>query len=139
MAFMDEIRAIKSTKKDLREFGLLVGGVLVLVAGFGIWKDRGWAPEVMGAGIALVASGLIVPQILTPLQKIWMALALVLGAVMSRVVITFIFFFVLTPVSLAARLTGKKFLVMPFRDGSETYWVKRGAEDQMPEASEKQY
>ena len=68
-----------------------------------------------------------------------MALALVLGAVMSRVVLTLLFHLVFTPVALVARATGKRFLETGFKDGSESYWVIRDGGGQTPCDSERQF
>lgn len=136
---IEELMNIKSTKKELREFGLLVGGILVAIALFGLWKARPWAPPVLGIGAALAAIGAFMPRLLLPAQKAWMALALVLGAVMSRVILTLLYYLVLTPVALFARAIGKRFLDTRFRNGSESYWEHRDQEGQSPSDSERQF
>ena len=125
-----EMRNIKSTSKELREFGLLVGGILVLIAAFGLYHHRPWAPAVIIIGAALVVLGVVFPKLLLPAHKVWMSIAVVLGAVMSRVVLTLLFYLVLTPVSLLARATGKRFLELGFKEDSASYWVNRGQEGQ---------
>ncbi|MCK4911199.1 MAG: hypothetical protein KAR83_06140 [Thermodesulfovibrionales bacterium] len=134
-----EMRNIKSTKKELREFGLLVGGIFVLIAAFGLYHQRPWAPAVLVVGAVLVISGALLPKLLLPAHKVWMSIAVVLGAVMSRVVLTVLFFLVLTPVSLLARATGKRFLELGFKEDRTSYWVKRGQEGQAPSDSERQF
>ena len=136
---IEEFKSIKSTKKELREFGLLVGGILVAIALFGLWVHRPWAPPVLVIGAALAVVGALAPKLLLPAQKAWMALAVVLGAVMSRVILTLLFYLVLTPVSLVARATGKRFLETGFRDGSESYWVLREGAGQTKDDIERQF
>ena len=136
---LNEIRNIKSTRKELREFGLIVGGILVAIACVGLYKGRGWAEAVMGVGVFLIAAGVIVPKLLLPAQKAWMALAVVLGAVMSRVILALLFYLVLTPLGIVARLTGKRFIEKEFKGETGTYWLKRGPEGQSPDDIEKQF
>ena len=54
-----------------------------------------------------------------------MTVALAIGWVMSRVVLTLVFAVVLTPLALVARLTGKRFLALGPDRTASTYWVRR--------------
>lgn len=117
-----EILKIKSGKKELREFGHLVGGVALAVGGLMLWHKKPLYPWFLGIGAALVILGTITPFLLKPLQKVWMGFALVMGFVMSRVILFVVFCLVVTPIALVLKLTGKKFLDMSFRDNVETYW-----------------
>lgn len=136
---IEEFKNIKSTKKELREFGLVVGGVLLALGLFAIYKDRPWGEWSAGIGGALIALGLILPSVLIPFQKIWMALAVVLGAVMSRLVLALLFFLVLTPIALLARLTGKSFLTLNIDKNADTYWISRTDDGQTKQDSERQF
>jgi hypothetical protein len=136
---IEAIRNIKSSRKDLREFGLLVGGILLLLALYGFFRHRPWAPHLLGIGAALVFLGAVLPGFLLPLQKAWMVLALLLGAVMSRIILSVLFYLVLTPIAVFARLIGKNFLELGFREKVDSYWVKRGPEGQGPDDSERQF
>lgn len=137
---LKEIRNIKSTTKELREFGFVVGGMLLLIAAVSAWR-HGWAwnPWLLGIGGALAATGAIVPAVLTPLQKAWMTLALVMGAVMSRVILSALFFLLLTPLALVLRARGKRFLEKKPDPAAATYWNVRGAESANPKRCEQQY
>lgn len=121
----EEIKHIKSDKKELRKFGLTVGVVLLIFGGIFFWwgKSYFWYPIVTGLGLA--AAGLLFPVILKPLQKIWMALAVSIGWFMSRVILVAIFCLVLTPIAFIARLSGKKFLELKWDNTQPTYWNYR--------------
>lgn len=54
-----------------------------------------------------------------------MGLAFALGWVMSRVLLTILFYFVLTPVGFIAKMVGKKFLDIDYKTRKESYWVIR--------------
>lgn len=119
-----DIQEIKSTRKELREFGIVIGFFLGLVAAFLIWKGK---PFLTWSALAsgFLALALIQPFLLKPFQKIWMALAVTIGWFMSRSILSLVFFLVVTPLSLALRIAGKKFLDMEFRKEGASYWIAR--------------
>lgn len=55
----------------------------------------------------------------------WMALALTLGWFVSRAVLVALFFAVITPVGLVARLLGVRFLELERDPAAASYWKKR--------------
>jgi Na+-transporting NADH:ubiquinone oxidoreductase subunit NqrB len=137
---LSEIQKIKSTDKELREFGFVVGGVLIVYAALLAWRHGVWNFWIAGIGAALVVLGLVFPPVLKPLQKIWMAAALAMGWVMSRVILMGIFFVILTPLALILRVQGKKFLQKRTSALIEkSYWNLRGAETNDPQRCERQY
>lgn len=117
----DEIKKIKSGKKELREFGIVMGVFFGILGGLLLWRHRPylWAAVLSSAFFVF---GFLFSQALRPLQKAWMVLAVMMGFVMSRVILTVLFFLVLTPLSLISRLLGKKYLDLTFRRPEPTYW-----------------
>lgn len=112
--------------RALRAFALTVGGALLLLAGWLAWG--GGAPAASlpaGAGLLLAAAGLLFPARLRLLHRGWMALALALGWVVSRLVLTALFLLVVTPLGLAARLSGRRFLELRPDRRARTYWIPR--------------
>ena len=91
-----------------KEFGLIVGGVFVLL---GLWwlyrgKFTTAAYVFSAAGSALVVCGSVIPRVLTVPRKFWMKLAEGMAYVSSRIILAIIFFLVLTPIGLVKRATG---------------------------------
>lgn len=138
-AVLDEIHKIKSTTKELREFGFVVGGVLLVIAAIRAWHHGVWLWPLVAVGVALIALGLVWPQVLKPLQKIWMGIAVVLGAVMSRVILTLLFFLIVTPLGLFLKMRGKKLLQRGSTAGVASYWNVRGPESADPKRCERQF
>jgi hypothetical protein len=90
-----------------------------------MWRGKGepvWFFAIAGTFLLL---GLVVPVALKPVQKVWMALAIVLGWFMTRVILVIVFFVGVTPVALIARITGKRFLDLGFEPERKSYWVPR--------------
>jgi hypothetical protein len=123
--FKEEFKNIKQSKKDLRKFGLTVGGVLLGISILLFYFEKPTAIYFTIIGGFLFISGLVIPQILKPLNKIWMGLAIILGFFMSRIIITVLFYIALTPISIIAKLVGKKFMILKFDRSTNTYWEKR--------------
>lgn len=121
----EEFKHIKETKRDLRKFGLTVGGVLIVIAAFLFYFEKPSAIYFVSIGGLLFITGIIFPQILKPLNKIWMGMAIVLGFFMSRLILTIVFYLVLTPISFIAKIVGKKFMILKFDKSAKTYWEKR--------------
>jgi hypothetical protein len=121
----EEFKYIKESKKDLRKFGLTVGGVLVIISGLLFWFEKPSAIYFAIIGVLLISTGLIYPTILKPINKVWMGLAIILGFIMSRIILTILFYIVLTPISLIARIFGKKFMMLKYDKSAKTYWEKR--------------
>ena len=69
--------------------------------------------------------GLINSKILSPLNKSWIKLGEILGIVIAPIVMAFVYFVILVPVSLIVRLFGKDLLRLKFLKEKETYWIKR--------------
>ena len=120
-----DIKELKTTNRDLRKFGLLVGGVFT-VLGL-IWWARGKPhfPWFLAPGLVLLAFGLAWPWALKYVYIAWMSLAIVLSFVVSTVLLTFFFFLVITPTGLVARLVGKDFLGLKLDRQAPTYWLPR--------------
>jgi len=121
----EEFKHIKETKKELRKFGLTVGGVLAAIAILLLYFEKPSAIYFAVIGGLLILFGALFPQLLKPLNRIWMGLAIILGFIMSRVILTVLFYLVLTPIAILAKIVGKKFMVLKYDKSAETYWEKR--------------
>ncbi|MEK7181309.1 MAG: SxtJ family membrane protein [Patescibacteria group bacterium] len=138
MSFKKEIRSTKSSRSDLRKFGLVVGLVFF---GFGIpllFTGSSATPYLSGLGAILVILGLFYPSLLKIPYRLWMILALLMGWVMSRVILTFIFFLVFTPLGFFAKLSDKDFLKLK-RKENHSYWVSRPAGNYEKKSIENQF
>jgi len=121
----EEFQHIKESQKDLSKFGLTVGGVLLAIGLLLFYFEKPSAIYFAIIGGLLMLFGALFPQLLKPLNKIWMGLAIILGFIMSRVILTILFYLVLTPIAVLAKLVGKKFIVLKYDKSANTYWEKR--------------
>jgi hypothetical protein len=109
-----------------RQFGLFLTMLLLATAGYG-WY-RGWPVRVLTALIIVsLVSGLIafrLPPLLAPLNRAWSRLGLLLGRLVSPLVLAILFYGLITPVALLARLFGRDELRLRYR-AVDTYWIPR--------------
>ena len=131
-----DFQIIPNEVSDYKKFGILVG-IIVLGIGFlGFRKDAEWYPYTVLTGTTLFFFGLVFPQLLQPVYHMWMKFAVILGFFMSRVILSVVFFGLLTPIAIVARLTGKQFLDLSIHE--KTYWRTR-TQRHIKKRYEKQY
>jgi Saxitoxin biosynthesis operon protein SxtJ len=114
------------TNKQLRSFGFTVGGIFALIA---LWPlivraedPRWWAVVVAGC---LLVPAVVFPKSLAWVYKGWMALGHVLGWINTRIILGFVFYFVVTPIGIVRRLLGKDPMGRRLRPDLESYRVPR--------------
>ena len=114
------------SKKQLREFGLLIGFGFPIFIGwllpsfFG-HEFRAWT---LWIGVSGLIFGITTPHLLYFPYKVWMALGQSLGWVNSRIILGLVFIVVLQPIAYVMRLTGYDPLKRR-RKGEKTYRENR--------------
>ena len=95
------------TVKQLRDFGLLVGGIFGLI---GLWplvwrqqSPRTWA---LTLAVLLVLPALAAPRVLAPVYRAWMLLGEGLAWINTRIILGVVFYGVVTPIGLVMRMFG---------------------------------
>ena len=106
-----------------RDFGLLVGGVLVALGGWWFYRGRfpTLAPVLIAVGALLASLGAVYPKSLVVPNRLWMGMAEGMGFVTTRVILAVVFFLVVTPIGLLRRLFGGDPLGRRARN-AESYW-----------------
>lgn len=127
-AIAEEIRGLDAGRPALRNFGLVVGGVFAVI-GLVIWWVVGswtmWTAVFIGAGTVLIVFGLAAPTALRSVYYVWMGIAVVLGFVMTRVLLTLVFVAMVVPIGFVMRMLGKDLLSRRLDPAAETYWIRR--------------
>ena len=136
---LDEINGIKSGDRELREFGIVIGAILIALGDLALWSGRGAAPYLISGGALLFGLGLAAPSVLFPLQKAWMALGVILGFLMSRLILFLLFYAVMTPIGLVMKLAGKDILDGRIDRKRPSYWHESPAAAKPKESYENQY
>ena len=122
---IEEIKNIKSEKSDIRKFGITIGVILLIIAGFLFWKEKESFQILLTFGVTLCILGIVIPFILKPIYWVWMIFATILGWIMTRVILSLLFYIIFTPIGLILRLFGKQFLELKWNRTNCTYWNYR--------------
>jgi hypothetical protein len=123
-----------------REFGLIVGGVLMLLSAWWLYRGKfhSVAPITLPLGSLLVLLGLAFPRVLVYPNKAWMMLAEGLSFVSTRIILAFVFFVIITPIGFVKRLLGWD----PLRrraKRSDSYWEPYSERQHDPRHYEKMF
>tara|TARA_Y100001970_G_C14208585_1_gene845528 strand:- start:178 stop:591 length:414 start_codon:yes stop_codon:yes gene_type:complete len=136
---IEEIRNIQSGKKELRNFGFTIGIVLLLIAGVLFYKNNNLFISFAYIAGVFIVLGFLFPQLLKPIYFIWMIFAVVIGWIMTRLILSLLFFVIITFIRLIAGILGKSFLKLNQSKESKSYWNNRVGQLEKNQDYEKQY
>ncbi|MBT59751.1 MAG: hypothetical protein CL393_09545 [Acidiferrobacteraceae bacterium] len=109
-----------------RSFGLLFFLVFFTIA---LWSFRGDFDQIkilpFFISLIFLILGLINSNLLTPLNRLWHYLGIILGMIVSPIVMAAIFFLVVSPIGLIMRLLGKDLLKLKTNKNIKSYWISR--------------
>ena len=107
-----------------RSFGIVFFVVFLIIAIYPLLNDNSIRLWSLIIGIIFLILGIINSKILTPFNILWMKFGLLLGKIVSPIVMGFVFFGVVTPISIIMKLLRKDLLNLK-RNKKETYWLKK--------------
>ena len=121
----EEYQKLDRSPRALRRFGFAVGLVVLLLGCFLLWRQRGASWPLISIGTVLVVAASFVPSILKWVHGPWMIMAVVLGWIVTRILLTLVFFLVVTPLGLLQRLFGKRVIEVAWKADAVSYWQLR--------------
>ena len=107
-----------------QSFGIVFFTVFLIIA---IWpllngyEIRYWSLII---SIVFLLLGMLNSKILTPLNKIWFKIGILLGNVISPIVMSIIFFLVVTPTSIIMKILRKDLLNLK-KNNKNSYWIEK--------------
>ena len=122
---IEEISAIKSGKKELRQFGVTLAVVLCVIGCWLWWKESQWQVYLFIAAGVLLLPAVVFPGLLKPFHRLWMTLGLCMGWLVTGVLMIVLFYLVVTPIGLLMRLRGRDPLKQSFDREAGSYWIPR--------------
>ena len=134
----EEIKNIKTSNKDIRSFGITIGIILFIISAILFYYDKLSYQIIAYIGGGFIALGTIIPILLKPIYILWMTFAVILGWIMTRVILSIIFYFIITPIGLITRLLGEDFLALK-KSNSGSYWNNRDQSVELNQDYEKQF
>lgn len=128
---MSIFKEIEVSDKKIRDFGIVMFVVLGLIVPFFIsWKyDWVWqtsATWFLSVGLIFLFGGFFLKKPFTPLYKGWMAFAIVLGIIVSSLIISLVYYLMITPVGFLRRVFSTADpLQLKKSAAKESYWIPR--------------
>ena len=107
-----------------RSFGVVFFIVFLIVALLPLLNGNSIRTWSIILSLIFLILGLLNSNILSPLNRIWFKFGIILGSIVSPIVMSLVFFLVVTPTSLILRLFKKDILSLKKNDNN-TYWVKK--------------
>ena len=107
-----------------KSFGIVFFAVFFIIS---IWpllsgnEIRYWSLVI---SVIFLILGIINSKILTPLNKTWFKIGILLGNIISPIIMGIIFFLVVTPTSLIMKILGKDLLNLK-KNTKNSYWIEK--------------
>ena len=116
---MDEIK-ISSNKS----FGIVFSVFFLIVGLYPLIDNKDPRIWSLIISITFLILALLNSKILTPLNKIWFKIGIILGKIVSPFIMGIIFFLVVTPIGLIMKFFGKDLLNLKYNN-KNTYWIEK--------------
>ena len=136
---LKEIKNIKTSKREIRTFGITIGIFLLILAGFLFYKEKEAFQLFIYMAGSFISLSFLIPVILKPIYLVWMIFAVILGWFMTRLILSLLFFLVVTPIALMLKLIGKDLLELKKQEVRGSYWNKRNSYKEQNQNYEKQF
>ena len=108
-----------------KKFGFFFTFVFAILAFYFLFIDSIlWAQALAVLAVLFLLITVIIPQVLLPLNKLWMRLGLLLGMIVSPIVLGIIFFGLVTPYGVIMGMFGRDELRLKFTKKS-SHWISR--------------
>ncbi len=117
--------AIGESKKEVRTTWIGFTVIFAVIGSILWWRGRGSYPYFIGASGFFAVFAAFAPMALLPLYRLWVKFAMVLAWVNTRILLSLVFYLVITPMAFTMRLLGKDPLDRKIDKTVSTYWKKR--------------
>lgn len=135
---IEEIKNIRLIKKDLKNFGFIIGIILLSFGLYLLYKGIDYSIYFVSVGLIFFSLSFIAPKILKPFYKVWMTFAVIIGWIMTRLILSVLFYSVITGIAILTRIIGKDFLSLKINN-KDSYWNNRNSDNELNQDYEKQF
>ena len=119
---MSKINDIKISSN--RSFGIVFFIFFLIIALYPLLNNQNIRLWSLIISIVFLILGLLNSDFLRPLNKIWFRFGLLLGKVVSPIIMSIIFFLVVTPIGIFMKVLGKDLINLKFNN-KKTYWIEK--------------
>lgn len=124
---LDVIEHKKTIRQHVKEFASIFAIIAMGFAAYA-WYYQGSLfnfSAALSIAALLLVTGYTIPIVLYPLWKIWMALAMGLGFIVTTIVLFIMWVCVFIPISIALKAIGKHVMDTTFDRSVTSYWNDR--------------
>ena len=122
---LDTFKNFKMNRKALQNFAFVFSFIFIALSGYFYLKENSVFQVFLITSASLLLIAFTFPIILKPLYFSWMIFGGMLGWFMTRLILLIMYYVLLTPISILARLSGKDFLYLKNYKRAKSYWNKR--------------
>ena len=124
--------------KEIKKFSIVFSIILIIIASIQLIMGNDLSNYFYGVGLLFLIIGFTLPILMKPIFILFLYFGFVMNWIITRVLLSLLFYFLFTPIGLISRLVGKRYLDTKFDKNQETYWLdaslgqqeKRSYEDQ---------
>jgi hypothetical protein len=128
-----------TTRQHLRKFGLTLAIGFTVIGALSAWRHHTVAPTVLWTLAALIgAPALVAPTVLGPVERVWMKVGNGLGWVNTRIILTALFYVVVTPAGVVMRFFRDP-LDRELSEARASYWSRRPVARFDPKSYQRQF
>ena len=107
-----------------RNFGIVFFVVFLIIAIWPILNENDIRLWSLIISLIFLILGIANSKLLTPLNKIWFKFGIFLGKIVSPLVMSIIFFLLVTPIGILMRLFKKDLLNLKY-NSKKSYWIEK--------------
>jgi hypothetical protein len=122
-----------------RSFGLVMAAAFAVVTALNAWHAGRLWPWTGGLAALFLATALLRPRVLNPLNRIWMRFGLLLHKVVNPIIMALLFFGTVWPTGLVMRMMGRDLLRLKREPQAASYWIVRSPPGPSPETMKDQF
>jgi hypothetical protein len=122
-----------------RSFGIVMAAAFAVVTALNGWHAGRLWPWTAGLSALLLVAALARPQVLNPLNRLWLRFGLLLHRVVNPVGMALVFYGAVWPTGLVMRWMGRDLLRLKLEPDAASYWIVRQPPGPSPETMRDQF
>ena len=107
-----------------RSFGIVFFIFFLLISIYPLINNDNVRIWSLVISLIFLVLGILNSNILSPLNKLWFKFGIFLGKIISPIIMSIIFFFVVTPIALIMKVLGKDVLNLKYNN-NQSYWIEK--------------
>lgn len=139
MALEDLTREEQIEGSSDRSFGFVFGVAFLLIAVWPIFHGQPMRWWSIGLAAIFGLLAILKPALLAIPNRLWTRLGVLLGKVVSPIALGVLFYGLIAPMGVVARLIGKDLLRLKLDAAADSYWIRRDPPGPPPKSMTNQF